>query len=72
MASLSQNNLALKLVLENLLCLALEVAYGSSLLIEAGDAGNVAIDKLENDHTLLLHPETQGLDFSNIRILYKS
>ena len=42
---------------------------GLSLLIEAGDAGNVAIDKLENDHTLLLHLETQGLDFLT---LYKS
>ena len=39
---------------------------GLSLLIEAGDASNVAIDKLENDLTLLLHLETQGLDFSNI------
>ena len=45
---------------------------GLSLLIEAGDAGNFAIGKLENGHILLLHLETQGLDFSNIRILYKS
>jgi len=36
-----------------------------SLLIKVGDAGNVAIGKLENDLTLLLLPETQGLDFSN-------
>lgn len=45
---------------------------GLSLLTKTGNAGNVAIDKLESDHTLLLYPETQGLDFSNRRILYES
>ena len=43
---------------------------GLSLLIEAGDAGNVAVDWLDNYHTLLLHLETRGLGFSNRRILY--
>ena len=43
---------------------------GLSLFIKAGDAGNIAIDKLENYHALLLRLETQGLDFSNKRILY--
>ena len=36
MASLSQNNLALKLVLENLLCPALEAAYGSFTIYRSG------------------------------------